>query len=113
MRTLSLLLLLAAAASAAEKPNIIFILADDLGIGDVHAFNTDGKIPTPRMDAFAAQGMKFVDAHTSSAVCTPTRYGVLTGRYNWRSRLQSGVLGGLSPRLIEPGRLTVAQMLHD
>jgi len=115
MRPFSILLLLAAAATAtaAEKPNIVFILADDLGIGDVHAFNADGKIPTPHMDAFAAQGMKFIDAHTSSSVCTPTRYGVLTGRYNWRSRLQSGVLGGLSPRLIEPGRLTVAQLLRD
>ncbi len=114
MRTLALLFLLSAfAVTAADKPNIVFILADDLGIGDVHAFNPDGKIPTPRMDAFAAEGVKFVDAHTPSSVCTPTRYGVLTGRYNWRSRLQSGVLGGLSPRLIEPGRLTVAQLLHD
>ncbi len=108
-----LFFLAASAVLAAEKPNIVFILADDLGIGDVHAYNADGKIPTPRLDAFAAQSMKFTDAHTSSSVCTPTRYGVLTGRYNWRSKLQSGVLGGLSPRLIEPGRLTVAQMLHD
>ncbi len=110
---LSLFLILTAAASAAEKPNIIFILADDLGLGDVHAFNASGKIPTPRLDRLAAEGMKFTDAHTPSAVCTPTRYGLLTGRYNWRSRLQSGVLGGLSPRLIEPGRLTVAQLLKD
>ena len=114
MRILPLLLaLLSVAATAAEKPNIVFILADDLGIGDVRCFNPDGKIATPHLDKLAADGMKFTDAHTSSAVCTPTRYGVITGRYNWRTKLQSGVLGGLSPRLIEHGRLTVAQMLKD
>ncbi len=117
MRILPLLLAaistVSAALTAAEKPNIIFILADDLGIGDVRCFNSDGKIPTPNLDKLAAGGMKFTDAHTPSAVCTPTRYGVVTGRYNWRTKLQRGVLGGLSPRLIEPGRLTVAQMLKD
>ncbi|MEO6740532.1 MAG: arylsulfatase [Chthoniobacteraceae bacterium] len=115
MRFLPLLvaLLSAAVAAAAEKPNIIFILADDLGIGDVRCFNPEGKIATPNMDKLAAGGMKFTDAHTPSAVCTPTRYGVITGRYNWRTKLQRGVLGGLSPRLIEEGRLTVAQMLRD
>ena len=116
MRILPLLLATVATAftaRAAEKPNIIFILADDLGIGDVRCFNPEGKIATPNMDRLAAGGMKFTDAHTPSAVCTPTRYGLLTGRYNWRTKLQSGVLGGLSPRLIEPGRLTVAQMLKD
>ena len=115
MRILPLILAVLSSgfAAAAEKPNIVFILADDLGIGDVRAFNPDGKIATPNMDRLAAAGMKFTDAHTPSAVCTPTRYGVLTGRYNWRTKLQSGVLGGLSPRLIEPGRLTVAQMLKD
>ena len=115
MRILPLLLavLVAAVSAAADKPNFIFILADDLGIGDVRAFNPEGKIATPNLDRLAAGGTKFSDAHTPSAVCTPTRYGVLTGRYNWRTKLQSGVLGGLSPRLIEPGRLTVAQLLKD
>ena len=115
MRIFPLLLavLTSAFAVAAEKPNIVFILADDLGIGDVKCFNPDGKIATPNMDRLAAFGMKFTDAHTPSAVCTPTRYGVITGRYNWRTKLQSGVLGGLSPRLIEEGRFTVAQMLKD
>jgi arylsulfatase A-like enzyme len=114
MRTFLLLILFAVATgSAAERPNIVFILADDLGVGDVHAFNPAGKIATPRLDRLAGEGMKLTDAHTPSSVCTPTRYGLLTGRYNWRSRLQSGVLGGLSPRLIEPGRLTVAQLLKD
>ena len=98
-------------AATAEKPNIVFILADDLGYGDVKCFNPESKIPTPNLDRLAQEGMKFTDAHSSSAVCTPTRYSILTGRYNWRSRLQSGVLGGLSPRLIEQGRLTVAEML--
>ncbi len=105
--------LAAIAAGAAEKPNFVFILCDDLGYGDVKANNPEGKIATPNMDRLSASGMRFTDAHSSSAVCSPTRYGVMTGRYNWRSRLQSGVLGGLSPRLIENGRMTVASMLHD
>ncbi|NLS94136.1 MAG: arylsulfatase [Planctomycetaceae bacterium] len=98
---------------ADERPNIVFILCDDLGYGDVGCNNPECKIPTPHVDQLAAEGMRFTDAHTTSSVCTPTRYGVITGRYNWRSRLQTGVLGGLSPRLIEPGRLTVAEMLRQ
>lgn len=97
---------------AAEKPNVVLILADDLGTGDVKAFNPAGKIATPNLDRLAAAGLSFTDAHTPSAVCSPTRYGLLTGRYCWRSPLKSGVLGGLSPRLIEPGRLTVAGLLR-
>jgi arylsulfatase A-like enzyme len=96
-----------------KPPNIVVILADDLGYGDVRCFNPDGKIATPNLDRLASEGMRFTDAHTSSAVCTPTRYGLLTGRYNWRTRLQSGVLGGLSPRLIEPGRMTLASFLKE
>ena len=103
----------AAEGTAASRPNVVFILCDDLGYGDVACNNPEGKIPTPCIDRLAAQGMRFTDAHTTSAVCTPTRYGVITGRYNWRSRLQSGVLGGMSPRLIEPGRLTVAALLRQ
>ena len=90
------------AADRAARPNIVVILADDLGYGDVQCLNPGGKIPTPHLDRLAAAGMIFTDAHSSSAVCTPTRYGLLTGRYNWRSRLKSGVLGGMSPPLIEP-----------
>ncbi len=104
---------LTGALRAATKPNIIYILCDDLGYGDVKCLNPAGKIATPNMDRLAAGGMIFTDAHTPSSVCTPTRYGVLTGRYNWRSRLQSFVLGGLSPRLIEPDRLTVASLLKQ
>jgi arylsulfatase A len=98
-------------ANAADKPNFIFILCDDLGTGDVRCLNPAGKIATPNMDRIAKEGMTFTDAHTPSSVCTPTRYGTLTGRYNWRTRLQNGVLGGLSPHLIEDGRVTVAAML--
>jgi arylsulfatase A-like enzyme len=102
-----------APASAADKPNIVVILADDLGYGDVKCINPNGKIPTPHIDKLAASGMIFTDANSPSSVCTPTRYGIMTGRYAWRSKLKSGVLGGLSPRLIEPGRLTVARILKD
>jgi arylsulfatase A len=108
---LALVALVGSAASAA--PNIVYILCDDLGYGDVKANNQDGKIATPQLDRMAAKGMRFTDAHSSSAVCSPTRYGIMTGRYNWRTRLQSGVLGGLSPRLIESDRLTVAAMLKS
>ncbi len=95
----------------AQKPNIIYILADDLGYGDVQCFNPEGKIPTPSMDQMASNGIMFTDAHTSSAVCTPTRYGILTGRYNWRSTLKSSVLSGYSKSLITPDRTTVADIL--
>jgi arylsulfatase A len=107
-----LLGLIAADAPAPRHPNILFILCDDLGYGDVRCLNPEGKIPTPNIDKLAAAGMVFTDAHSSSAVCSPTRYGILTGRYNWRSRLKSGVLGGMSPRLIEPDRLTVPALLR-
>ena len=97
----------------ARTPNVVYILCDDLGYGDVHCLNPDrGKIPTPNMDRLASQGMNFTDAHASSALCTPSRYSIMTGRYNWRSRLQAGVLGGEAPPLLEPGRITVADLLH-
>ena len=92
-------------------PNIIFIMADDLGYGDVHALNPKSKIPTPNLDALAAAGMTFTDAHSPSSVCTPTRYGLLTGRYCWRSKLKRGVLNGYSPPLIESERPTIASFL--
>lgn len=100
-------------ATAADTPNIVCILCDDLGYGDVRCFNPNGKIPTPHMDRIAREGMMFTDAHSGSAVCTPTRYGILTGRYAWRSQLKQGVLGGFSPPLIEPGRPTVASFLKE
>ncbi|HEY1081664.1 MAG TPA: arylsulfatase [Prosthecobacter sp.] len=99
------------ALTAAEKPNFIFILCDDLGYGDVRCLNPEGKIATPNMDRIGKEGVIFTDAHTPSSVCTPTRYGTLTGRYNWRTKLQKGVLGGLSPHLIDTSRATVASLL--
>jgi arylsulfatase A-like enzyme len=95
------------------KPNIIYILADDLGIGDLSIYNENSKINTPHLDALGAQGMKFTDAHTSSSVCTPTRYGILTGRYNWRTPLKQFVTWGTSPMLIQDDRLTVADVLKQ
>src|SRR5438046_1820265 len=103
----------AAPLSPKPKPNILFILADDLGYGDVHCLNPNGKIATPHLDRLGHEGLVFTDAHSSSAVCTPTRYSILTGRYNWRSSLKRGVLGGFSQRLIEPDRLTVASFLRQ
>ena len=101
-------------SSAAAKPNIVYILCDDLGYGDVQCLNPQrGKIATPHIDRLASQGMVFTDAHSSSAVCTPTRYGILTGRYNWRSKLQSGVLNGFSEPLIPADRLTVPALLKQ
>ena len=96
-----------------SKPNIIYLLADDWGYGDVSCLNPDSKIPTPHTDRLAADGMVFTDAHSNSAVCTPTRYGVLTGRYCWRSRLKRGVLNGYSEPLIEERRMTVPSLLSD
>lgn len=96
-----------------KPPNIIYVLADDLGYGDVSAFNENSKINTPNIDRLASEGIKFTDAHTSSAVCSPTRYGILTGRYSWRSRLKSGVLAGNSKALIPATRTTVASMLKQ
>jgi arylsulfatase A-like enzyme len=101
--------------TVAGKPNIVYILADDLGYGDVQALNPGrGKIKTPHLDRLAAQGMTFTDAHSGSSVCTPTRYGLLTGRYAWRTRLQRGVLDGSDdPPLIAEGRLTVPAFLRQ
>jgi len=94
-------------------PNIVFIMADDMGIGDTTVYNPDSKIPTPNLQRLASEGVVFTDAHSPSAVCTPTRYGVLTGRYCWRTRLKSQVLYGYEPPLIEPERLTVASLLKQ
>ncbi len=95
------------------RPNIVFVMADDMGYGDVGCYNADSKIPTPNMDRLAKEGIRFTDAHSPSAVCTPTRYGVLTGRYCWRSDLKLEVLFGYEPPLIEKERLTVAGLLKQ
>jgi arylsulfatase A len=95
-----------------DRPNIVFIMADDLGYGDPGCYGAT-KIPTPNIDRLAGEGIRFTDAHSSSAVCTPSRYSVLTGRYCWRTRLKEWVLWGFEPPLIEPQRLTVASMLKQ
>ena len=111
-KLLLVFLLTAVSASAKDpRPNIVFILADDMGYGDVQALNPNSKIPTPHLDKLAAQGMTFTDAHSPSSVCTPTRYTVLTGRYCWRSRLKAGVQNGYGTPLIEKDRPTVASHL--
>ncbi|WP_345682899.1 sulfatase family protein [Novipirellula caenicola] len=103
-----------AGAAPPDRPNIVFILADDMGYGEVSAMNPDRcKVPTPAIDQLVSQGMHFTDAHSSSSVCTPTRYSILTGRYNWRTQLQRFVLYGYSPPLIDPHRVTVADFLKD
>ncbi len=101
------------ALTAAGRPNIVFILADDLGYGDPGCYNPASKIPTPNIDRLAAEGMRFTDSHSPTAVCTPTRYALLTGRFCWRTRLKRGVLWTYAMPLIEPGRLTLAQMLKQ
>ncbi len=95
------------------RPNIVIILADDMGYGDLNCQNPDSKIPTPHLDRLASQGMRFTDAHSPSAVCTPTRYALLTGTYAWRSNLKSGVLWPWDPPLIEEDTLTLPAMLRD
>ena len=96
------------------KPNIVYILCDDLGYGDVHCLGgARSKVATPQIDRLAGQGMTFTEVHSSSAVCTPSRYSILTGRYNWRSRLQKGVLNGYEEPLIAADRLTVPALMKQ
>lgn len=96
-----------------KKPNIIFILADDMGYGDVASYNPLSKIPTPHMDRLAKEGMRFTDAHSASSVCTPSRYAILTGRYAWRTALKAQVFYNYEPPLIESSRMTVAGLLKN
>jgi arylsulfatase A len=106
-----LLLPFAAPFAADTKPNILVILADDLGFGDVQCNNPErGKIPTPNIDKLAAQGMRFTDGHSSSGVCSPSRYTLLTGRYHWRTRLQRSIVGVFGEALIAPDRMTIGTL---
>jgi len=98
-------------ANGGESPNIVFIMADDMGYGDVSCYNPRSKILTPNMNALVKQGVLFTDAHSPSAVCSPTRYGILTGRYCWRTRLKRGVLNGFSRPLISRDQSTIAELL--
>ncbi|MDR0332845.1 MAG: arylsulfatase [Dysgonamonadaceae bacterium] len=109
------MLALAGCAPKTEQkaPNIIFILADDLGYGDISALNPESKIITPNIDRIARNGVTFTDAHSNSSVSTPTRYGILTGRYAWRTPLKAGVLNGYSKAMIPQDRTTMAGMLQQ
>ncbi len=102
----------AVAPATAASPNVILVMADDLGIGDVSPTSPDCKIRTPHLQKMADEGITFLDAHTPSSVCTPTRYGLLTGRYNWRSRLARGVLSGRSQHLIPADRPTLGHLMR-
>ncbi len=99
--------------AARKQPNIIVILADDLGYGDVGVYHPQSKIPTPNIDRMAREGLRFVDAHTPCAVCSPTRYGLLTGRYPWRTELKTQVLWPWDKPLIDKNRLTLPAMLKS
>jgi arylsulfatase A-like enzyme len=101
-----------AIAFAADKPNIVFVLFDDMGWGQPQSYVPNSALRTPNLDRMARQGMRFTDAHSAAAVCTPTRYGVLTGRYPSRIG-QFGVLTTYSPPLVPPTRLTVASLLKQ
>jgi arylsulfatase A-like enzyme len=105
-------LALAPGGSAADRPNIVYVLADDLGYGDVGCYNPASKIPTPNIDRLAGEGVRFTDAHSPSAVCTPTRYALLTGRYAWRTRLQRNVIGPFSDPLVAEKQFTVPGLLR-
>jgi arylsulfatase A-like enzyme len=101
------------ASSTGSTPNVVYVLADDLGYGDVSRYNADSKIPTPNLDRLATEGRTFTDAHAPSAVCSPTRYSLLTGRYCWRTELDSRVLWPWDPPLIDADRLTVPELLGE
>jgi len=94
-----------------KKPNIILMLADDLGYGDISCLNPNSRIHTKNLDQLASEGLNCTDAHATSALCSPSRYGLLTGRYNWRSWLKSQVLIATEDNMIEEGRMTIASML--
>lgn len=103
----------AAAPAKAERPNVLFIYADDLGLGDVSCYNAAAAWQTPHIDRLAAEGMLFTDAHSASALCTPSRYALMTGRYAWRGRLKRGVVNGYDGALLEVDRPTVATFFRE
>lgn len=96
-----------------SRPNVVIIYTDDQGYGDASCYNTHSKFPTPNMDRLAAEGVLFTDGHCSDTVCTPSRYGLLTGRYSWRTALKQGVFGAEREGLIADDRMTLASLLHD
>jgi arylsulfatase A-like enzyme len=96
-----------------NRPNIVIILADDFGVGDIQAHYPENKIATPYLDAFSSESMRFTNAHSGSACCTPTRYGLMTGRYAWRTSMQEWVIAAYEPPLIDEGRLTLPMFLQE
>ena len=108
-----LFLLLGAVLCAAEKPNILFILADDLGYGDVACYSKESKVPTPYLDKLASEGMRFLDAHSPSTICTPSRYSLLTGRFAFRTGFNGVFTGVGGPNMIKENQLTLPQMLKE
>lgn len=101
-----------ASRQAEKPPHIVVIVADDYGYGSSGCYGADGKlIRTPNIDRLAREGRRFTDANTTSSVCSPTRYSVMTGRYCWRTSLTHEVLGTFSPLHIETNRLTLASLL--
>jgi arylsulfatase A-like enzyme len=112
---LSLILALAALAGPAPapaRPHMVVVLADDLGYGDVGCYGAT-RIPTPHIDRLAAEGVRLTDAHAPAAICSPSRYGLLTGRYAWRTALKQGNVGRFEPLLIEPSRVTLPGLLRE
>jgi arylsulfatase A len=110
---LAILFATSACPAAATRPNVVVFLADDLGYGDPQCLNPKSKIPTPNIDRLSQQGMVFTDAHSASSVCTPSRYGLLTGRYCWRSKLPTGITWYWDPPLIDRDRLTMGKMFQE
>ena len=113
MRIILLFLFALNAFAQPKPPNLVIVFADDMGYGDPQVNNPRSRIPTPNIDALAAAGMRFTDAHTASSVCTPSRYGLLTGRYPWRSRLPVGIVNSWGGPVISPDRLTLGKALQS
>lgn len=100
------------APKAASTPNIVFVLADDVGWGDFQCYNPQGKIPSPNIDRLARDGMRFTDAHTPAALCAPTRYTVATGNYTWRGGTPGGTWGWNAAPQFLPGQKTVGHLFQ-
>jgi len=110
-RLICIILFFCAASASASNPNILILYADDLGFGDLGCYNPGSKIPTPNLDRLAASSARFIDGHSSSGICTPSRYALLTGRHHWRDF--HGIVGAMGKSVFKPDRVTMAQMLKE